>query len=291
MATPSDSVYKYLTTTVSLNNYRGPEIKMTACKEDIFEKDGFDLATIRRDLESYNKGYYLLREFYSSEEVEDYRSACETFLHEGPVIYDRINTDTMHDYVHPRSHDSVERTFRIYQFLHNHKTGLVASFIHKALSLRDGIESIWYDDPVYLSERNRLQDYVIVTYYKSDQGLLPRHKDYDGPAPHPLIQFWVLLSDPCEDYQDGNLILHPRKAPSLHVERDFNLKPGDAIIFDKSLEHEVEKTTFSGENSKGRWTVLIGARAKRDSPFSAFYKRLRYSTVVQRSIDRVKLKT
>lgn len=249
---------------------------------------GYDLESIRAELISPDCGYYLIRGFYSREEVAGYLGYCEDFLKKGRVLHDRINTDTMFDYVHPRSHDHVNRTHRIYQFFHNHQSGLVADFLGKAIALRDEIESVWLADEVYRSEKEKLQNYTIVTSYNGNHGLLPRHRDYNGPARSPLIQFWVLLSEPQVDYLDGNLVLYTASGRCIRLEKDFDLKPGDAIIFDKHLEHEVEQTKDAGAAARGRWTVLIGARADRDKPILALYKRIRHSDLVHQIIRMIK---
>lgn len=242
----------------------------------------YDLSDIRKDLQAPDKGYFLIRNFYERIEVQDYLKYCESFLKSGPIIHDRINSDNIKDYVHPRSHDHVNRTSRIYQFLHNHKTGLVARFLNKALDFREEIESIWLSDEVYKSEKEKLQDYAIVTSYNGNHGMLPRHRDYSGPARLPLIQFWVLLTEPEVDYKNGNIIIHTDTGDCIHIERDLDLVPGDAVIFNKRLEHEVEPTLEAGEGARGRWTVLIGARAERDSFSQVMYKKVRHSELVHK---------
>ncbi|MDU0356359.1 hypothetical protein RS130_22900 [Paraglaciecola aquimarina] len=247
-----------------------------------------DLVKIRDDLQSPDKGYFLIRNFYGQDEVQHYLSYCQTFLENGPVIHDRINSDTIKDYVHPRSHDQVNRTTRIYQYLHNHQNSSVSSFLKKALDFRESIEQQWLSDDVYKSEKEKLQDYVIVTSYHGNHGMLPRHRDYSGPTTLPLIQFWVLLTEPEVDYKNGNIIIHTDNGESIYLERDFNLKSGDAVIFNKRLEHEVEPTREAGEGAQGRWTVLIGARAERDTASQVLYKKVRHSNLAHRLASWIK---
>lgn len=247
-----------------------------------------DLKKIRESLISEKEGFFVIRSLYSTKEVDEYRQYCEHFINKGPRIHTRINTDNIFDFVHPRSHDNVDRTSRIYQFFHNHKDGLVAEFLKRSINIRDDIEKEWEKDALYRSERDKLQNYTIVTSYRDNYGMLPVHKDYDGPAPFPLIQFWVLLSTPGEDYIDGNLKLHTREGQCIALERDLSLKPGDAVIFDKSLYHEVEATKPGTGIARGRWTVLIGARAERDSFYSSMFKRIRYSDLLDNLAKKVK---
>ncbi len=247
-----------------------------------------DYPAIRSDLRDDNRGMHVIRGLYSADEVEEYRDYCHRFMKRAPVIYERINTDTMFDYVHPRSHDNVPRTYRIYQFLHNHTDDISARIIERALRIRDEIESAWLDDTIYRAEKEKLQSYVIVTRYMGDVGMLPIHQDYSGPAPLPLIQFWVSLSQMGVDYQKGNLVLHTRSGKSIRVEEDLSIKAGDAVIFDKSLFHEVEETLLAPDSKWGRWTVLIGARADRDSNWNSLRKRLRYNRLVKTVGSRLK---
>jgi len=222
-----------------------------------------DLNTIRANLLDADRGFHVFRGFYSPEEVAAYRTACSRFLEHGRVIHQRINSDSTPDYIHPRSHDRHNRTYRIYQFFHNHHGDMMGRLFSRAMSLRNQIEQEWDTDPRYKSERDRLQSYCVVTYYLDKVGMLPRHQDYCGPAPFPLIQFWVALSEPGVDYREGNLALFSRTGIRRRAETDLNLKIGDALIFDKSLFHEVEATEPGAGSSLGRWTALIGARAPR----------------------------
>jgi len=56
--------------------------------------------TIRQSLLSPEKGFFVLKGFYSPEEVKDYREYCQSFMAKGARIHTRINTDSMRDYVH-----------------------------------------------------------------------------------------------------------------------------------------------------------------------------------------------
>ena len=103
------------------------------------------------DLLNPDKGYVLIKNYFSDAEIDQYRTECERFLHTGPVCVSRINTDWIPDYVHPRSHDKVGRTYRIYQYLHNTHSAPTTAFFEKALSIRNTIEETWLDDPHYRS--------------------------------------------------------------------------------------------------------------------------------------------
>lgn len=244
-----------------------------------------DIGKIRADVLDPNKGFHVLRSLYTLSEVTAYRNRCREFLQHGRVIHQRINSDTMHDYVHPRSHDRQDRTYRIYQFLHNHRNDLTGEFFSKAMSIRDKIEEPWNANSIYKAEKDRLQDYCIVTYYLDKVGMLPSHQDYVGPAPLPLIQFWVALSEPGVDYLEGNLVLYSKTGVRVRAETDLQLQVGDALLFDKSLYHEVEATEPGGKSALGRWTVLIGARAERVSSWQALIKGFCYDSRVQPTLS------
>ena len=231
----------------------------------------------RHDLLDPARGFFVIHNLFSKEEISRYRQTCEQFMGRAKRIQERIITNSIEDYVHPRSHDQLERTARIYQYFHNHKTDFAGELFSRAIAIRDAIEAGWLFDPIYRSEKETLVDYVIVTQYFGNKGMLTKHQDYSGPAPYPLIQFWVALSEPGVDYEGGNLVLYSKDGTSRRVEGDLGLKRGDALVFDKTLPHEVELTRIPQRaDALGRWTVLIGARAPRDSAWEAAKKRVLY---------------
>ena len=224
-----------------------------------------------------SKGFYLLKNFYTLEEIVWFRKMCQDFIQNGSIIHKRINSNNISDYIHPRSKDNKKRTNRIYQFFHNHKKDSIGRFLQQAISLRDEIESIWLENSIYKTEKYRYQNYNIVTQYLENAGTLPLHRDYTGPSPFPLIQFWVALSDPEVDYKQGNLILISKDGTKRLVESELQIKMGDALIFDKSLKHGVEITKPGKEREWGRWTILIGARAEIQNPIQSIIERVLYS--------------
>jgi len=236
-----------------------------------------DRASYVAELLNPTKGYVLLKDYFSEAEIDGYRNECQSFLRTGPVCVSRINTDLVRDYVHPRSHDKVGRTYRIYQYLHNEHSERTTEFFNKALGLRDDIEQAWMDNPQYREEKQKLQNYIIVTKYITDTGHLPAHRDYDGPAPFPLLQCLVLLSRIPQDYTGGDFLLHTRSGMTLSLANDIGATKGDLLVFDKTLEHSVELVGPGSSTAQGRWSVLIGARAIRDSRARSFAKRLLYS--------------
>ncbi len=225
-----------------------------------------------RDLVDPDKGYVLLREWFTPEAIDAYREECLLLLRTARRRHTRINTGWVADYVHPRSHDGVERTFRIYQYLHNIHGARTTAFFARALELRNEIERTWHNDPLYFAESRRLQDYVIVTSYLEDTGCLPRHRDYVGPAPRPLLQSLVCMTRRPQDYTGGEFTLYPRQGRPVRLHADLGAGIGDLLLFDKSLDHEVETTGRGDGRNLGRWTVLVGARAERDSWIRAFLK-------------------
>ena len=217
-------------------------------------------------------GYSVQKGLLSRTEAIHYREECEQFMQRAAVIHCRINTDRMPDYVHPRSHDLEKRTRRLYQFFHNKRSTETDHWLKLAIELRNRIEEPWLTDPEYALEKEHLQNYIIVTQYAAGLGKLPKHKDYAGNLNFPLLQFAVILSEPGVDFAGGELCLHPAGSETIKIHRDLNLSIGDALLFDKSLVHSVE-TTEQAESGVGRWSVLIGARAKRSTWAAATFRR------------------
>ncbi|MGH7222497.1 MAG: 2OG-Fe(II) oxygenase [Gemmataceae bacterium] len=240
-----------------------------------------DRTNMLADLCDPDKGYVCIRNMYTMAEVEHYRAECARFLLTGPRYETRINTNSIPDYVQARSHDQVVRTFRIYQFLHNRHTPETTNFFDKVLTLRNDLESTWLGDDLYRQERERLQNYIIVTHYVENTGMLPRHQDYRGCAPHPLLQCLVLLAEPGQDFEGGDFVLHTKSGRTVSLAKDLNIQRGDLFLFDKSLFHHVELTKRGRGRNRGRWSVLIGARAARDSRIQSLYKRWRYGPLLR----------
>jgi hypothetical protein len=90
-----------------------------------------------------------------------------------------------------------------------------------------------------------------------------RHNDCKDDIPYPLLQVVLLLSRPQRDFSGGELALHTRSDTSIRVLEELGMEQGDAIFFDKSLDHEVEPTRRSAGSAVGRWTAIIGGRYRR----------------------------
>jgi hypothetical protein len=209
-----------------------------------------------------DRGYFLVRGLFSTEEVATYRTECESFMRRAPRFHMRLNTDWMFDYVHPYSLDIVERNHRLYQYLHNRHSPTAVSIFERTLALRNRIEEAWTTDRVYRGEREKQQDYVIVTRYLPGRGELPRHRDYRGPASLPLLQSLALLSRPGEDFAGGELVLFSKAGRPVRLIEELGAQLGDLLLFDKALEHEVQ-TTLPGRTGISRWSVNVGARSPR----------------------------
>lgn len=247
-----------------------------------------DVEEIREQLLAPNYGYFVLRDFYDPSEIRAYYEECDAMLESSPRYHTRINSDRMPDYIHPRSHDDTARTYRIYQFLHNRHSDSTSAFFDKFLRLRYQIENEWTNDPTYVREQQQLQNYVIVTKYLPGTGMLPRHRDYSGPAQYPLLQSLVLLTDPVEDFRGGEFTLFTKAGGAVRVLDDCDLAAGDLFVFDKSLDHEVATTTPGKGFNRGRWSVLIGARAVRDSRLAALSKKVLFSPTLYPIMHRLR---
>lgn len=239
-----------------------------------------------QDIVNPNRGYFLIRGFLNPSQVNKYREECEQFLLKGERIYKRVSTKNIPDYVHPRTvlpngklrkneemyQDS--STYRIYQFLHNTHSPETEEIFHKALSLRNQIEERWIHNAAYKKKRENLEDYILATKYVQNSHGLPKHSDFKGELPYPLLQCLILLSQPDKDYQGGDFILYSKMDNAIKIQSDLNIEKGDALFFDKSLFHEVEPTRGNNKSNIGRWTVIIGARQPKSPNISQRIKEL-----------------
>jgi len=219
-----------------------------------------------QDIMNPGKGYILIRGFLEQDQADQYRQECDDFLQYGKRIRkwpgygrDRINRDDMVDYVYPSENGS---NLRIFQFSHNTHRPATQALYSRALALRNAIEEHWLQDSDYCRIRASMGEYIHVIRYVEGKGI-GRHSDFRGISRYPLLQCVVLLSEPGQDYLGGELMLYTRNNRRVGVHTDLKMKKGDAIFFDKSMEHEVEPTRRGESGGVGRWSVIIGGRYHR----------------------------
>lgn len=227
---------------------------------------------LARHLADPARGFAVLRGFLTRDEADAYRAHCRERMAHGRVVHARINRPDMFDYVEPRVIDAAGKMrstrdrrrratlVRLYQFPHNRHPDPVAEIFDRTLSLRDRIESRWLHDDAYRRARAPLRDYVQATRLLEDNHGVARHRDTKKELRFPQLQPFLLLSDPGEDFDGGEFVIHRRRGRSVRFQDDEGIRKGDLVLFDRGLEHEVEPTTGTGRSGLGRWSVVIGAR-------------------------------
>ncbi len=226
--------------------------------------------------EILRKGYYVIRKFASFENCILLRNTVAEKIQKSPSYSLRINSDTMPDYNHKRSHDEIFRTTRYYSFYHNNYkwTEIEKKILNNGLDLRNKIEDDWVQsDSEYKSIKLNLQDYNIFTKYEENTGMLRPHRDFPKKLKFPLLQFNLILSEKDKDFNSGEFIFEDYAQTKLKIHNDLDIKIGDALLFDKYLLHSVDLTE-KGITKIGRWSVLIGARADKLSFFEE--KKIRF---------------
>ena len=200
--------------------------------------------------------------FLTPSEADQYRLECETFLKITKTIYRKIDRYCKHDYIWSEDGKVMpgEFTYRIYQSLSAKDSADTEKMFRRMLSLRNEIEGNWLVDARYRKIRQEQYDYVQATTYGKVCPGIAKHCDYQGKAAFPLLQCLVFLTRPDVDYRGGDLILYTKGGDRINVQATLRIEKGDALLFDKSLYHEVEPTLPSEASEVGRWTVVIGAR-------------------------------
>jgi len=214
------------------------------------------------DLTNPGKGYAVKRAFLSPGEADAYRAESEKFLATSRAVYKKIHRYCKHDYIWSEDGKVVPGvfTYRIYQSLTCKHSKPTEEIFQRMLSLRDRIETTWLGNEQYRKIRQDQYDYAQVTSYGKPSPGIAKHCDYQGKAPFPLLQCLIFLTRPGVDYTGGDLILYTKNGNRLNVQATLKLEQGDALLFDKSLYHEVEPTLTSESSEIGRWTAVIGAR-------------------------------
>ena len=226
-----------------------------------------NLDSIRSEI--LKKGYYIYNNFASSNDCILLREVISKKINKSPEHHARINSNTMPDYTHKRSHDEISRTTRYYSFYHNvsNWTDIEKKILNNGIEIRDQIESVWIDrDKEYKKIISSIQDYNIFTKYNESTGMLPRHRDWPNKLKYPLLQFNLILSQQQIDFNGGDFVFENYNQKNIKIHKDLKMKIGDALLFDKYLLHSVDLTE-RGITDIGRWSVLIGARAHKISYF------------------------
>ena len=226
-----------------------------------------NLDSIRSEI--LKKGYYIYNNFASSNDCILLREVISKKINKSPEHHARINSNTMPDYTHKRSHDEISRTTRYYSFYHNvsNWTDIEKKILNNGIEIRDQIESVWIDrDKEYKKIISSIQDYNIFTKYNVSTGMLPQHRDWPNKLKYPLLQFNLILSQQQIDFNGGDFVFENYNQKNIKIHKDLKMKIGDALLFDKYLLHSVDLTE-RGITDIGRWSVLIGARAHKISYF------------------------
>lgn len=226
------------------------------------------------DLLDPHKGYILKRAFLTSDQVDRYRQECAAFLRTTRRVYKKINRYSKHDHVRSTNRTVAPGafTYRILQSLHAKHSDDTEKLFRRVVALRNEIERNWLSNAQYRTIREGLYDYVQVSAGGKRSPGIARHCDYKGPAPYPFLQPLIFLSEPGVDYLGGELVLHTKTGELINSHTTLNLRKGDALLFDKSLDHEVAPTEPSELSGVGRWTAVIGARCAKPP---SVYDRLR----------------
>jgi|TARA_Y100000389_G_scaffold168042_1_gene173516 hypothetical protein len=238
-----------------------------------------EIEIIRSNL--IKNGYFVLKNFFKKDEVILFRNIVEKSIEVSPKYNFRINNNNVKDYSHKRSHDEMDRTLRYYMFFHNAKywSPEISFIINKSIKIRNEIERKWDESLTYINLKKKLQDYMIVTKYLPNLGMLKYHRDFPDPTEFPLIQFNLILSSVGLDYNGGEFVLKDNNNKELYLHKDLGADIGDVLIFNKYLLHKVEPTT-KGVTDVGRWSILIGARAEYSNKYKDLIKRIKYSKLM-----------
>ena len=85
------------------------------------------------------------------------------------------------------------------------------------------------------------------------------HVDHRVPGQPCLIQNSLVLSSPEKDYVGGGMLLTLKDGRRINVFEAERLGPGDLLIWDQQLEHEVPPVTESDPKNScsGAWRILM----------------------------------
>ncbi len=209
------------------------------------------------------KGFAIIPKFLPYSVVDEYQRECERQFACAPRLEGKnYREGVTPNYTQPWVIDYEKRKVaseRLYEFYHNPQSNNTRRIVEETLSVRDRIESRWPKIAAFNSEKN-LHDYNIVARYAKETGFQAKHSDLDPTIPFPTVQCEILLTNYGDDYTGGHLRLYGYDGDVVEVHKDVVVEPGDLILFDKRLPHDVSATHEGKGRNKGRWMALIGAK-------------------------------
>ncbi len=219
------------------------------------------IADARAAIEDQSQTAFVVRGALSAGELDDYIRGVQGQFAHAPVGKEKPATDSGEDFVLPWIYDHTKKQFsvhRLYRFCTNDSGSSYGAFHERVMNTRDEIEQPWDNTPAYREHGYR--NIHIITRYLDDADGYPRHNDVPYPHPCPMLQCWLQLTEPGQDFKGGELVLHPPSGPSVSVYQDLGVRGGDLIFFDKRTDHEVTECRTVG-SGRGRMIALIGAMA------------------------------
>jgi len=194
----------------------------------------FDVADVKRQIDE--KGYAIVRDLVPVKWIDLIKHFwLETFANDSAkgrvvwsVYYGQKNNIGF-------SSDSFQHLYRAIDIPWNEP-------IHKEtreLSLRlSALRNLVIDqDPLFgLRAFDKIGMISSTSYYPPGQGRMEAHTD-GGTGKVMLVHILVPLTFKGADYADGGLVMWDRQGKLVDV--DGQLRPGDAVIYDGSLKHEV----------------------------------------------------
>lgn len=182
-------------------------------------------------------GFFILKNKLPKEEIEKLR---EKFLHDLASV--KPTEDIVWDpYIGERdkicySKDRFQSMYRGYSFPWNHESSQTnKNLLARMNTLREQISNLINCSQV--QRQAELSLYTTWSYYPPNQGWLGKHSDKVKPGTK-LIHYIVPLTFKGIDFDKGGLYITDRSGKEVDI--DIQLKPGDAVFFDGSCEHEVK---------------------------------------------------
>lgn len=232
-----------------------------------------DLDAARAALTDPRRGFHVVPGLLAPDRLAALRAEATDTMARLPTHLGMITAPWMTDHVVREVRAGVQQYTRLYRFPHTLGAGVVDDFLGAALAARDQVEAPWLEDAGYAARRDQLQNYFLITRYDAEQDGLAPHTDDPGGLAYPLLQFLVLASQPGRDFEGGELVLHPAQGDPVGIVSDLGLSEGDGLLFDRSLCHAVRPVRGLAPPAAGRWTLLIGSRARREGPLRHAFKR------------------
>jgi len=206
-----------------------------------------------------NEGYYVLEDFAPKAHIELMREHWVSYFKskkysDGKKNIHKTGISLGDENFLAYSFDKDIKMLRKVEYLWNKPTEKLS--MDYAIKLNQIRNKLMNKDDNYglVFSPEQIAMHLQINFYPAEEGFMYQH--VDGSQKYPMINITMNLTNKNEDFEDGGIELIKKNNQKINL--DDLSKPGDIIIFDGNLKHEVKMiTSKKGIGRIGIFPIII----------------------------------